>query len=91
MRLGLYVAAAAALITGCATTAPVLPEAKVVGMPVPCVRATDVPLYPELRSPVAWKQPNVFERQRALLADYYDLVAYAERVRPLLIACTENP
>jgi hypothetical protein len=89
MRVGLYAACASVvMLCGCAT----LPRTDVASVPVtvPCIARSDVPLYPELRSPAAWTQPNLFERQRALIADYYDLAAYAERVRPLLAACTKE-
>jgi len=61
-----------------------------VPVPVPCVRAADVPVRPELMADAAWAtDANPFQRARALLVDRLRLIAHADRLESLIRACEE--
>jgi hypothetical protein len=86
MRLCLSIAAAAAL-SGCATYST--PVEVPVPVAVPCINW--IPERPNLYAAEAWERnADVFERLKALKADRVLLIAHADRLEALLVACAEG-
>jgi hypothetical protein len=92
LLLGGPVAIAAAL----AACAPVVrvPERVAVEVPVPCVRAADVPARPQTRSEADLMAMDRYRRTLAAWSDLKQLEAYAGELEAIAAGCsriTEQP
>lgn len=91
------VAAAALLLAGCPATEPVRPDlttgVKTVtvtkAVPVPCVRAEDVP--PEVVTAMPAPDADIARKAAGASADVRALADQNKQLRALLIQCTEEP
>lgn len=95
MAADLRVIAAALLLAGCASRAPVSVPVAVpepievkVPVPVPCVRAEQLPRAPELESDAELLKLSDYELVLRIEIHRRELRAYVQQVRALLTACT---
>lgn len=83
--------AAAALLAGCQSAPPKVPDLVQIPVPVACLRPGDLPTPPAIATNAELRKMDAYDRYRVIAAERAELMAWIQQVLPVLEACARAP